>query len=187
MLKKIAKRIIVTLLIVYVVACIVINIMYEQILTNKLGADEIVFNVLMADSAPNSDQYIVYLKDSVVSFCTITNKDITPSLGVYIPYIQKKCVVDPNHMTTVEGTNEKHPFFSDDEKIENGVVFRAIKLFSNHGMLSSSYIYFGLTDEEIKDYDLEVYPIDDIAEGKYIFMLESEERIRFDDFYELGM
>lgn len=187
MLKKIVKRITVTLLIIYILACIVINFTYEQILTKKVGADEIVFSVLRADSAPNGDRYIVYIKDSVVGFCTVTNKDITPSFGVYMPNIHQRYVVDPNNMATVEGTYKKSPFFSDDEKIANGVVFRAFKVHTNHGMISSSDIYFGLTAQEIKDYDLEVYSIDDIAEGKYIFILESEERIHFDDFYEWGM
>ncbi len=46
----------------------------------------------------------------------------------------------------------------------------------------TSNIYLGITDRRIEDYPMEIYPIDSVAEGKYIFMIKSEEEITFDDF-----
>lgn len=187
MVKKIARAIISTLLVAYILTCIVINTTYEQILTKKIDADQIVFDVLRVDDSPRGDRYIVYIKDSTVGFCAIKNIDITLFFEVYMPSIQKRFVVDPNNMTTVEGTYKKYPFFSNDEKIKNGIAIEADKVFPETGLLKSSYIYFGLTDKEISDYDLKIYSIDDISKGKYIFMLENKGKVQFDDFFKRNM
>ena len=176
------RKIIVTIIIVYVLICVMTNMYYEKILVNKIGSDVIIFSVFTNADSPKDERYIVYLDGSFVNFCTVKSKAIAPFNMAHIPYVEKKYIVDPNNMTSVEGFFHNNVYYNDDENIQNGVVFKGSELYTSSGMIHSSSIYLGVTDRRIEDYPMEVYSIDSVAEGKYIFMIKSKEKNLFDDF-----
>lgn len=181
MVKLNKRRIIVMIIAVYMLLCVMANMYYEEILVNKIGSDEIVFSVLGNVDSPRDERYIVYLDGSFVNFSTVKGKAIAPFNMAHIPYIERKYIVDPNNMTSVEGFFRNYGYYNDDENIQNGVVFEGSELYTRSGMIHSSSIYLGITDRRIEDHPMEIYSIDSVAEGKYIFMIRSKEKIIFDD------
>ncbi|MDO7785864.1 hypothetical protein [Desulforamulus aquiferis] len=182
MLKVNIRKNIVIIITVYMLICVMTNMYYEKILVNKIGSDEIIFSVFGNANFPKDERYIVYLDESFVNFCTVKGKAIAPFNMAHIPYVERKYIVDPNNMTFVEGFFRNYGYYNDDENIQNGVVFEGSELYTRSGMIHSSSIYLGITDRRIEDYPMEIYPIDSVTEGKYIFMIRSNEKITFDDF-----
>lgn len=182
MLKINKKKIVLFVITVYILVCVLTNIYYERILLNKMGNGKIIFSVLSNVDSPKEERYIVYLDESFVSFYKVKGKAIAPFNMAHIPYVERKYIVDPNNMTSVEGSFSDYGYYNDDENIQNGVIFQGSELYTKSGMIHFSSIYLGITDRIIEDYPMEIYSIDSVAEGKYIFMIKSKEKITFNDF-----
>lgn len=186
MFKVNIRKIIVIIITVYMLIIVMTNIYYEKLLVNIIGSDEIIFSAFRnEDYSKGSTRYIVYLDGSFVNFSTVKGKAIAPLNMAHIPYVERKYTIGPNNMTSVEGFVDHYDYYNDDENIQNGVVFKGYQLYSRHGRIQSRRIHLGITDRMIKDYPMETYSIDSVAEGKYIFMIMSEEEITFDDFADI--
>lgn len=182
MLKGKKGKVIVVTVTVYMLICFMANMYYEKILVNKIDSDQIIFSLFRNADSPKDERYIVFLDESLVIFCIVKGKDIAPFNMAHIPYVERKYIIDPKNMTSVKGFFGKYSYYNDDESVKNGVVFKGSELYTRSGMIRSSSIYLGITDRRIEDYPMEIYSIDSIAEGKYIFMIRSKEKINFDDF-----
>ena len=142
-----------------------------EILLSKIGYDKMIFSVFKNVDSSKDERYIVYLDESLVNFCTVKGKAIAPFNMAYIPYLEKRYIVDSNDMTFVKGFFGDYDYYNDDKNIQNGVVFEGNELYTRSGMIHSLNVYIGITDRRIEDYPIEICSIDSIAEGKYIFMI----------------
>ncbi len=144
------RKIIVITITIYILICVMTNIYYEKILVNIIGSDEIIFSVFSNEDSPKiEERYIVYFDGSSVNFSTVKSKAIAPFNMAYIPYVEKKYIVDPNNMTSVEGFWDHYDYYNDDENIRNGVVFLGFQFYMWHSMMQSSNIYLGITDRRL--------------------------------------
>lgn len=182
MLKANKNKIILIIIMVYIMICIISNVYYDEILVNKIDDGKIILSVYTNADDPKDTRYIVYLNESFLYFCVIKNKAIAPFNIAYIPYIEKKHIVDPNNMVYVGGFFKDYGYYNEQKNIGSGIVFKGSEVYTKSGMIYFENIYIGITDKQIEGYPIEIYSIDNIARNKYIFMIKSKEEIEFDGF-----
>lgn len=180
---KTVKKTFTILIFIYILLCIIVHFSYNNIL-RIIGNDQIVY------SSFEGENYIVFLEDGAVNFARIQNVDID-ILGLStIPIIDNRFIYDlknPQKSKRLFKFDGKKYLLDDGNNLlSEGMVIEGYQLRNSYGAIESTYVYFGISKEkhESKEglIDIKEYYSDALNEDYYLFLYESEDEIKFDEF-----